>query len=172
MFKAVSLTPPTLTELWEIDRLFFDKAGRVLSEARSRLEALDYDLAVRRSQEAFELYLKTLFRFLQTEYPATHDLKKEIYRITQAMKGFQIDRRQAARLVLANSVLHEWRLPAFYGDENLKVGGLFEKAEAELAMSYAELAQFICSVVRGQVYQRAVAGVKGLSGGDKTKLCQ
>jgi hypothetical protein len=44
--------------------------------------------------------------------------------------------------VLANSVLHLWRLPAFYGDETLNVGGLFEESEAKLALSYAASAQF------------------------------
>ncbi len=76
-----------------------------MDEARSRLNAIDYDLAVRRSQEAFELYLKSLFRFLQTDYPANHDLKKQIYELTEALKQCQIDRRQIARLVLANSIL-------------------------------------------------------------------
>jgi hypothetical protein len=59
--------------------------------------------------------------------------------------------------VLANSVLHQWRLPAFYGDETLNVGGLFEESEARLALSYADSAQFVCSIVRFHVYQLAAA---------------
>ena len=54
----------SLAALGEIDRLSFIKADTILDEARNRLKAFDYDLAVRRSQEAFELYLKSLFRFL------------------------------------------------------------------------------------------------------------
>jgi HEPN domain-containing protein len=131
------------------------KASTILDEAKSRLKAFDYDLAVRRSQEAFELYLKSLFRFLQSEYPAEHDLRKQIYDLTEALKQYNVDSRQVARLVLANSVLALWRSPAFYGDERLKVANLFDSGEAELAVSYAELAQFICGVVREYVYRQA-----------------
>ncbi len=144
-----------LAEVWEIDRLSFDKAQTILNEARNYLHDLNWDLAVRRAQESFELYLKSLFRFLQTEYPATHDLKKQIYALTEALKGYQIDNRQVARLVLANSALHLRRSPAFYGDETINVGGLFDQREAELAVSYAELGQFVCTVVRSHVCTRA-----------------
>jgi HEPN domain-containing protein len=152
----VSAVPLALPEIAEIDGLSYFKAGTILDEARSRLKAYDYDLGVRRSQEAFELYLKSLFRYLQAEYPASHDLKKQIYELTEALKQYQIDRRQIARLVLANSILDLWRSPAFYGDEKLNVGGLFNDVEATLAISYAELAQLVCAIVRGYVYQRAV----------------
>jgi HEPN domain-containing protein len=147
-------TPLTVVALGEIDRLSFMKASTILDEAKSRLKAFDYDLAVRRSQEAFELYLKSMFRFLQTEYPASHDLKKQIYELCEVLSGFQITPRQVARLVLANKVLELWRSPAFYGDEQLNVGGLFDAGEASLAASYADLAQLVCSIVRSELYRR------------------
>ncbi len=125
-----------LAELIKIDQLSYNKANRILGEAQAHLRCLDYDLAVRRAQEAFELYLKSVFRFLQAEYPAIHDVKKEIYALTVAFKQqeiqpHQIEARQVARLVLANSMLHLWRLPAFYGDETLSVAGLFEEKRGE-----------------------------------------
>lgn len=95
----MNAVPLALSDLTEIDGLSYSKAGTILDEARSRIKAYDYDLAVRRSQEAFELYLKSLFRFLQTEYPASHDLKKQIYELTEALKQYRIERRQIARLV-------------------------------------------------------------------------
>jgi HEPN domain-containing protein len=148
MPKSASLS---LVELSEIDRLF-TKADTILAEARSRLEAMDYDLAVRRAQESLELFLKSLFPFLQRPYPATHDLKKELYTLVEALKDYALEKRQIARLVLAGSVLNLWRSPAFYGDETLNVVGLFDKREAELAISYAELGQFVTSIVRDRVY--------------------
>jgi HEPN domain-containing protein len=142
----------TVAELAKIDQLSYEKANRILGEAQTRLQCFDYDLAVRRSQEAFDLYLKGVFRFLQAEYPTVHDVKKEIYALTTAFRQHQLEpqiqTRQVARLVLANSVLQLWRLPAFYGDARLNVGGLFEESEAKLALSYADSAQFVCSVVR------------------------
>jgi HEPN domain-containing protein len=148
--------PLSFPGLWDIDHLF-NKAGTVLMEARSRLGAFDYDLAVRRAQESLELFLKSLFRFLQCPYPAIHDLKKEIYTLVEALKEYPLEKRQIARLVLAGSVLSLWRSPAFYGDEALNVGGLFDQREAELAISYAELGQLVASIVRNQVYA-ATAG--------------
>jgi HEPN domain-containing protein len=159
MAKSV---PLTFLELFQIDPLF-TKAGTVLAEARSRLEALDYDLAVRRAQESLELFVKNLFRFLQRAYPTTHDLKKELYSLIEAIEAFEghsIERRQIARLVLAGSVLNLWRSPAFYGDETLNVGNLFDKREAELAISYAELGQLVTSIVRDRVYAAAADAQK------------
>ena len=164
MLKTIAF-PVTLTfaEMHEIEQLSYFKANTILGEAKDYLKRFNYDLAVRRAQEAFELFLKSLFQFLQTEYPARHDLKKQIYeKLTAALKQHEVDpnqmtHRQIARVVLANSVLHLWRSPAFYGDETLKVGGLFEGSEAKLALSYADLAQYLCMVVHNHVYQRAVS---------------
>jgi HEPN domain-containing protein len=150
----------TFTEMHEIEQLSYFKANTILGEAQNYLGRFNYDLAVRRAQESFELFLKSLFRFLQAEYPASHDLKKQIYDLTAAFKQNQVDPNQIrdlqiARLVLANSMLDLWRLPAFYGDEKLNVGGIFEEGEAKLALAYAELARYLCEVVRSHVYQRA-----------------
>ena len=101
---------------------------------------VDFRIACRVvAQEAFELYLKSVFRYFQAEYPKVHDVKKEIYALTTAFKQHeiephQVEGHQLARLVLANSVLQVWREPAFYGDETLNVGGLFEESEAKLAL--------------------------------------
>jgi HEPN domain-containing protein len=148
----------TVAQLVKVDQLSYDKANNILSEAQTYLWCFNYDLAVRRAQEAFELYLKGVFRYLQAEYPTIHDVKKEIYALTKAFQQHQIDEiqaRQIARLVLANSVLYLWRLPAFYGDETLNVGGIFEESEAKLALSYADYAQLVCSIVRFHAYQLA-----------------
>ncbi|MGD1158117.1 MAG: HEPN domain-containing protein [Terriglobia bacterium] len=152
--------PVTLAELGEIDRLSFVKASTILDEARNRLKLFDHDLAVRRSQEAFELYIKSLFRFLRADYPTTHDLKKQIYDLTQSLRQFDIESRQVARLVLASSVLRLWRSPALYGDEALSIGGLFDASEAALAVSYAELGQSVCGIVRSHIYRRATVQEK------------
>jgi HEPN domain-containing protein len=154
MSDPKSIPPLTQNQLGDIDH-FFTRADTVLSEARNHLKRFNYDLTVRRSQEAFELYLKSLLLFLQKEYPASHDLKKQIYELSEVLKEFQITPQQVARLVLANAVLALWRSPAFYGDEKLRVASLFDSKEAELAVSYGELGQLVCSVVRSQIYRQA-----------------
>ena len=75
----------------------------------------------------------------------------------EALEGHSIERPQIARLVLAGLVLNLWRSPAFYGDETLNVGDLFDKQEAELAISYAELGQFVVGIVRNQVFVAAAS---------------
>lgn len=145
----------SLSQLQQIDLQTFHKADGILDEARRRMKSYDYDLAVRRAQEAFELHLKSLFRFLQRTYPETHDLKKQIYELADALREHHFDHCQVARLVLANSMLSLWRSPAFYGDEKLNVGGLFDASEAGLAIAYAESAEFVCGIVRQRVYGQA-----------------
>jgi HEPN domain-containing protein len=149
-----------LDDLMKIGELC-SKAGRILEEARVRMNAYDWDLTVRRSQETFELYLKSLFRYAQREYPRDHDLKKQTYDLTEALQQSQLDNRQIARLVLGNSVLSLWRSPAFYGDETLEISGLFNDSEAKLAVSYAESAQFVCSVVCSYAFGRVDSAPAG-----------
>jgi HEPN domain-containing protein len=152
-----SVPPPhTLKELGEIDQLFM-RAESILGEARNNLKVFNCDLAIRRSQEAFELYLKSLFRFLKREYPASHDLEKQIYELSRVLGEFQIAPQQVARLVLANAILNLWRSSAFYGDERLKVANLFNVQEAELALSYAQMGQLICNIVRTDLYRQSAA---------------
>jgi len=76
----------TFTEMHEIEQLLYFKANTILTEAQNYLGRFNYDLAVHRSQEAFELFLKSLFRFLQAQYPPSHDLKKQIYDLTAAFQ--------------------------------------------------------------------------------------
>ena len=100
-----------------------------------------------------------LFTFPQNSgHNPIHDLKKQIYELSEVLKEFQIAPQQVARLVLANTVLGVWRSPAFYGDERLRVASLFDSKEAELALSYAELGQLVCNIVRSQLYRRATTG--------------
>ena len=96
----------------------------------------------------------------ELDYRATHDVKKELYTLSEALKNYAIEKRQIARLVLAGSVLNLWRSPAFYGDETLNVGGIFDRPEAELAVAYAELGQLVTSIVRVRVYETATSSAK------------
>jgi hypothetical protein len=58
-------------------------------------------------------------------------------------------------------MLELWRSPAFYGDDKLNVGALFNDVEAALAISYAELAQLLCAIVRGYVLSESREHMKG-----------
>ncbi len=141
-------------ELGEIDHLY-SRANAVLDEARAQLRSFSHDLAVRRAQEAIELYIKTTFRFTGSEYPKSHDLEKTIYEVWQLLAEYGVTREEVARMVLANATMAVWRTPSFYGDERLGVAKLFREKEAEVGIRYAEEARTVCEKVRHQLYQRA-----------------
>jgi hypothetical protein len=73
--------------------------------------------------ESVRLHLKKPLPVSALRVSRDHDLEKQIYELSVALNEFSVDRRQVARLVLANSMLALWRSPTFYGDETLKVGG-------------------------------------------------
>jgi hypothetical protein len=81
----------------------------------------------------------------------THDQKKVASRIAV----IRVPRRDVVHLALANKMLERWRSPAFYGDETLKVGQVFDENEAQLAITYAERASSCAYVVRRVTHEQA-----------------
>lgn len=126
-----------------------------MDEARAQFRSYSHDLAVRRAQEALELYIKTTFRFTGTEYPRSHDVEKTIYEVWQLLAEYGVTREAVARIVLANSTMAVWRTPSFYGNERLGVAKLFCDKEAEVAIRYAEEVRTVCDRVRHELYHRA-----------------
>ncbi len=105
-------------QYWEVDK-FYSKADSILKEARDHAKKFEYDLCVRRSQEAFELFLKTMFRFIERTYPQEHDIGNEIYKVHQALKRFGFTAQKVAQIVHRNRTLGLWREKAFFDDEKL-----------------------------------------------------
>lgn len=141
-------------ELGEIDHLY-SKANSIHDEARRQLQSYSFDLAVRRSQEAIELYIKTIFRLIGKEYPKIHDVEKTVYEISMLLSDYRVSREEVARMVLANATMGLWRSPSFYGDERLGVARLFRQKEAEVAVVYADEVRSVCERVRSELYRRA-----------------
>jgi len=152
-------------QLAEIDKLY-SKAETIRREGlRLKKEELNYDLSVRRSQEAFELYLKIIFKVMKQRYPTGsqgHELSKEIRAIYEKIKvilknyGFQ--KQRIAKLLRGSIVLASWRKLSFYGEENLEelgISGSFTNKEAELALDYADEAGSICTFIRDYFYRIA-----------------
>jgi len=146
-------------ELADVDALY-SRAKTVADEARTQLRSFNYDLAVRRGQEAVELYIKSAFRFTGTEYPRSHDVGNAIYEVCQLLAQYGVTREAVARMILANSTMGLWRAPSFYGDERLNVAKVFSDKEAEIAIRYAEEVRTVCDKVRNQLYQRAASATK------------
>jgi len=136
---------------WEIDR-FYSKADSVLTEARDHDKKFEYDLCVRRSQEAFELFLKTMFKFIEQEYPQKHEISGEIYSVFSALERFGFSAKKVAQIVHRNRTLGLWRDKAFYGDEKLGVSSIFTEQESRVALSYVEDISTDCYVVKSKVW--------------------
>jgi HEPN domain-containing protein len=117
---------------------YFNKAISLLSEAKNYYKKSNYDLCVRRSQDAFEMFLKSLFRLIDIEFPSAHDLKQKLYDVYKPLEKYGISVEETAKIILANETLTLWQERAFYGDEKLRVSGCFGKNEAELALFYVE----------------------------------
>lgn len=139
---------------WEIDRHYYSKARAVLDEARNHLQIYNYDLCVRRAQEAFELFLKMIFLLIEKEYPKDHDISNEIYKVHTFLKEFKFSDQRVAQIVLRNKTLSLWRNPSFYGDEKLKVSGIFGQNEARVAFQYAEEMDSDCSRLKSEIIRR------------------
>jgi len=138
-------------QYWEIDK-FYSKATSILDEAREHVKKFEYDLCVRRSQEAFELFLKTMFKLIGEEYPQKHEISQEIYDMHSSLKKYDFSAQKVAQIVHRNRTLGVWREKSFYGDEKLGVTSIFTEHEARLALSYAEDISTDCYVVRSRVF--------------------
>jgi HEPN domain-containing protein len=157
--SQVDRQPMNQQQFLEIDP-FYVKANSVIDEARDHAKKFEYDLCVRRSQEAFELYLKTMFKLIEKEYPRKHDVGEEIYQVYNALKKYGFSTQKVAQLVHRNHTLSQWREKAFYGDDELNVGSIFVDEESKAALLYAEGMSIDCSSVRAQIWTEIVERAK------------
>lgn len=151
-------------QLSDIDKLY-SKAEDIRREALRLEKEHNYDLSVRRSQEAFELYLKVIFKFMKQEYPKSsrgHELSAQIRAIYEKMKNilnkYGFRKEDIAKLLRGSIVLAFWRDPSFYGEEKLEelpISGTFTNKEADLALDYADKAGSICTFIRDYFYRIA-----------------
>jgi HEPN domain-containing protein len=142
-----------------------DKALEINQEAQRLHQKCSYDLAVRRSQEAFELYLKFIFRLFgkETKEIWGHELTILIDKETPKIRGILKEYLKfsetyideiIARIKLGGLTLKLWRDPAFYGDENLKKFKYFNEKESALALNYVEEVFRLSNWLRNYFYQK------------------
>ena len=159
MKKSISKRLPqwTIEELQSIDKQFY-KASKIKEEAKQHKEKYDYDLSIRRAQEAFELYIKTILQLITKTYPkgkSGHRLNEDLQKIKKQLeiilKKYHLNTTDVVRLIIASNVLYQWRIPSFYGyevNEEVSVSEIFTEKEADLALNYANKAYFLCNIVK------------------------
>ena len=91
------------------------RARRCLREAELALSEGDYAGAVRRSQEALELALKAVLRYLAVEYPREHDVGMVLKQVSDRLPSYVGEKLQ--EIVEISAELARVRGPALYGYE-------------------------------------------------------
>ena len=122
-------------------------AARILEEARRHHAAGTSNLAVRRSQEAVELSLKGLLRFLGLEVPKLHDVSGFLRRYKDRLPPPVADNLdEIARI---SRILREERELSFYGDEvaGFTPDALYTDDDADKAISDAGFVFGVCEQV-------------------------
>jgi len=119
---------------------YLGRASRTLGEARNAFKVKDYPLAVRRSQEAVELSLKAVLRFLAVEYPREHDVRDVLLEVASSRELPEWFMDEVEFMAAVSSDLARKRGPAFYGDEGAlrPPSSLFTRADASNALRDAE----------------------------------
>lgn len=113
------------------------RMGRILAEAVAALEAEDFGLAIRRSQEAVELGVKGALRAVGIEVPKRHDvgwlLRAHRDRLPPDLAA-RVD-----EIVRYSADLAAKRELAFYGDDEQErsLDEIFTRTEAEEALGWA-----------------------------------
>ena len=92
--------------------------------------------------------------FLSRPYSKEHDVGEELYNIRNILNQHGNDDKKIAILVKESKTLAQWRETSFYGDEKLKVGGIFNEKDAEIALSYAENISIICEILKMKIFKK------------------
>ena len=107
------------------------RAERIIErEIAGALEDEDFNMVVRRAQEAVELTLKGALTVLGIEYPKVHDVSR-VFRDVVQRKAGGLSRDMLERILRISAQLSEDRTPSFYGERS------YGRAEAEEAYQAA-----------------------------------
>lgn len=116
---------------------FIKDAEIIIEEARFSFEKGHWHRVVRKSQEATELAIKGLFKYLGIEYPKSHILGKVI---KKELSKHQIFNKEVLNQIafISDSLAFD-REPSFYGSINgTSASLLFDKEDAEEALKNSE----------------------------------
>jgi len=125
---------------------YMNRASKTLGEARGAFKAGDYPLTIRRAQEAVELSLKSVLRFLAVEYPKEHDVSDVLMEVTKSRALPSWFMAEVEFMATLSGDLARKRGPAFYGDEQAMrpPSSLFTQDDASDALEGAERVHANC----------------------------
>jgi len=126
-------------------RSYLVDAGRRIELAEICLERRYFHLVVRLCQEAIELCLKAVLRFLGIEYPRAHDVGYVLRQYRNLFpEWFRVHVDELARI--SRDLAHN-RGPAMYGDEEAEIPPeeLYDEVDAREAIKRAKFVYELCS---------------------------
>lgn len=85
------------------------------TQIASYMEKDEWNMVVRKSQEATELYIKAILKLMSVEFPKEHDLGRYFLEIL-VQKGIDIDPEDGEKIRTLSAELAEKRAPAYYGE--------------------------------------------------------
>ena len=120
------------------------RALRILREAEGHYEEEAWNLVVRRCQEAVELALKGVLRFVGLEVPRVHDVGVFLKRHGKRFRGRMAD--ELDRLASISRRLRAEREISFYGDEEVGIPAeeLYTQQDADDALQDARFVVEVC----------------------------
>jgi HEPN domain-containing protein len=120
------------------------RAQVILREAANLVGEEAWNLVVRRAQEAVELSLKGVLRYLGLEVPHVHDLAAYLRRNQQRVPAEM--QKNLDRLISISRRLSEERELSFYGDDMVDVPpeALYSRQDAEAALTDAQFVVQTC----------------------------
>ncbi len=109
---------------------FLSDAEVILDESRDSFDKGHWHRVIRKCQEATELAVKGLFKYLGIEYPKSHILGRVIKREIGKHNLFNKD--DLTKMAYISDSLAFDREPSFYGSPNgTPASDLFDRADAE-----------------------------------------
>jgi HEPN domain-containing protein len=123
---------------------FLSDAKIILEESRFSFEKGHWHRVIRKCQEATELGIKGLFRYLGIEYPKSHILGRVIKKELNKYNLFS--KEELGKIALISDTLAFDREPSFYGSpEGTPAAKLFDQDDAEEAIGNAE---WVINIIR------------------------
>ena len=115
----------------ELAKAYLEDAEYSFTEAITAYEKGYYHRAIRRLQEAVELSLKAILRYLGIEYPKSHDVSTILYKFKDKIPVELKSRLNQISEISLDLALN--RGPSFYGNEDRGIPPkeLYDKKYAE-----------------------------------------
>lgn len=129
---------------FERGRILYKEALGCFKEAKNAMEERDWNRTIRRAQESVELFLKSILKALNIEFPKVHNVGKFFISALESREIF-IEEDAKEQIIRISDELCEKRAPAFYWEKE------YTQKEAEQSLIDAEYIREIVEKLRDRI---------------------